>query len=244
MTNTLIDPSSQDDAASKAGVLLKPLFTWRGRNVYPIFGAEDPEGGSGDPDSEPGGGGDPEGTGAGEPKDTEKPVTREDFERLQKQLSAADKKREEAEKALKKIDDAKKDELTKATERAEELEKTVQERDKQIADLRLQNAFLTADTGVTWHDPGDALALAERKGYLADVVGQDGQVDASALGKKLKEFASKHKHMVKSDGGDNGGSDEGKEQRTGPTGGKVGGKGKGGSKDEPDLSRYQNRLNR
>lgn len=242
MTNTLIDPSSTDDAASMVGAQLKPLFTWRGRAVYPIFGAEDPEGGNADPDGDPGNDDDSEGSGAGEPKEDERPVSREDLERLRRQLSAADKRREEAEQRLKKIDDAQKDELTKATERAQELESTLKERDTQLAELRLQNAFLTAETGVTWHDPADALALAERKGYLADVVGQDGQVDANALASKLKEFAGKHAHMVKSDGGSSGSSDEGKAKA--PTGGKVGAKPKGGKADEPDLSRYANRLQR
>lgn len=236
MNDTLIDQSSKKDGLRPtAGFGLEPLFTWHGLNVYPVFGAEgdDDDGGTGS-DSDPSDDADDD-TGEGTPKDDSDTVTRDEFEKLRKQLSAADKNKSAAEKKLKEIEDAKKDELTKATERAEELTKENAKLGKDLADMRLQNAFLTADTGITWHDPADALALAERQGYLAEVVAEDGKVDSAKLKAKLKELAKAKPHLVKTSGE---GSD--KEEPKVPTGQKVGSKGANGGKETgPVLDRYQ-----
>jgi hypothetical protein len=237
MTKIQYDQLGKEEAASRMGSVVLPLFRWHGMDVYPVWGAEGDDDPDTDPDSEPGSG-EGGGTGEGDDKSGSETVSREDFLKIQAQLSAADKKRTEAEKALKKIEDAKKDELTKATERAEELEKRVADQDKVLAELRLQNAFLSADAGVQWHDNGDALVLAERKGYLADVVGDDGAVDAKKLAVKLKEMASKHPHLVKADS-DNGSSED--KPKPPASGTKVGSKTKTG-KDEPDISRYAHRF--
>lgn len=220
---------------SGIGTQLAPLFTWRGRDVYPVFGAEGDGEGDGDSDSESsdGAGDDAEDGTSESSSDT---VSREDFDKLRNQLKAADKNRAETEKKLKAIEDGKKDELTKATEKAAELEKTVQARDSELAEMRLQNAFLTADTGITWHDPADALALAERQGYLAEVVDDEGKVNGAKLTAKLKELAKAKPHLVKS-------GTEQQETPKKPTGSTVGTKNKGG-KDEPDLGRYAKLLNR
>ena len=225
MTNTLNDPSSNTAKLHQADTLLAPLFTWRGRDIYPPFGAEGEGDGDGDQDSgpgtdddaDPGNGSDDGGAGT---------VTREEFDQLRRQLSAADKRREDAEKRLKDIDDAKKDELTKATEQVEQLTKTLASRDKELADMRLQNAFLTANTGITWHDPSDALALAERQGYLEGVVGEDGKVDVAKLKVKLQELAKAKAHLVK----DSGGGEEKKKEPKPPTGAAVGSKAPSGNK--------------
>lgn len=232
MTTIQNDPQAKEDLHRNVGAMLQPLFTWRGKAIYPVFGASQP---AGESDSEPK---------TDEEEDKETPeasggdtVDRADFEKLRSQLSAADKRRTEAETKLKELDDAKKDELTKATERAEQLEKVTQAQDKEIADLRLQNAFLTADTGIEWHDPGDALALAERKGYLDGVV-VEGKVDSKTLATKLKELAKASPHLVKTDT---------KEEPKKPpvrTGAPVGGKPNGGKDEGPDLSRYSRLLNR
>lgn len=245
-TNIQIDPLTDEDQLQKAGAALAPLFTWRGMAVYPVFGAEGDDNGGGDPDSGPDDD-DEDDTGEdGTSGDGAEAVTRADFDKLRAQLSAADKARAAAEKRLKDLDDSKKDELTKATERVAELEKVNAAKDKDLADLRLQNAFLTADTGITWHDPADALALAERQGYLAEVVDEDGKVDQGKLTAKLKELAKAKPHLVKS-GKEDTGKDDGKggSGKGTSTGGKVGSKGTGGGKgDEPDLSRYSKFLNR
>lgn len=236
MTNTPYDQSTKEKAVLDTGSRLTPLFTWRGLDVYPVFGAEGDDDGGAKPDSGPDDAKE-EDTGEGSPEGASETVSLDKFKQLERQLSANDKARVELEKKLKEIDDAKKDELTKATERADELEKTVQQRDKDIAELRLQNAFLTAETGITWHDPADALALAERQGYLAEVVAEDGKVDQGKLKVKLKELAKAKPHLVKADTAPEGGKT--KEDPKPPTGQKVGSKGTNGKTGEPALpSRY------
>jgi hypothetical protein len=235
MTNTLYDQSNEEKVHASIEGQLKPLFTWRGMAVYPMFGAE----GDGDPANEPDsdsddGAGDDDGE--ADSKGGSDTVTREEFDKLRKQLSAADKNKSAAEKKLKEIEDAKKDELTKATERAAELEKVNADQAKELADMRLQNAFLTADTGITWHDPADALALAERQGYLAEVVGEDGKIDQGKLTSKLKELAKAKPHLVNKTTGSNGKEEEEKKP---PTGQKVGSKGNtGGDKKLEVPDRY------
>lgn len=243
MTNTLMDPLGLDDSALRTGTLLEPLFTWQGTAFYPVFGAEGDDDSDADPDGDSDDDDEDDDTGEGEDKgDKERPVTRDEFERLRKQLSASDKNRAAAEKKLKDIEDAKKDELTKATERADELEKARAKDAATISELRLQNAFLMADTGITWHDPSDALALAERKGYLKDVVDDDGEVDEKKLAAKLKELAAAKPHLVKEAGEDDGKGKSKESPR--PTGQKVGSGKKKQDSNEPDLSRYDRLLNR
>lgn len=229
----------------EVGNRLAPLFTWRGRDVYPIFGGAE-DGGSGDD-----GGATSDSDADVDDTETEEPdtsgsedqVSRADFDKLKRQLQAADKNRSALEKRLKELDDKDKGELQKATERVTELEKTTEKQAAELAKLRLDNAFLSAETGITWHDPGDALALAERKGYLEGVVEEDGKVNASTLKEKLKQLAKASPHLVKS--GSNGSSSNGSGSGTTPprTGGNVGGQG-GKDKDKgPDLSRYSRFLN-
>lgn len=237
MNDTQIDQSSKDELSRKAGFGLEPLFTWQGLDVYPVFGAEGEGEGEGDSDGESDTDDEAEG-GEGGAKEGSDTVTREEFEKLRKQLSAADKNKSAAEKKLKEIEDSKKDELTKATERAEQLTKENAKLGNDLAQLRLQNAFLTAETGVTWHDPADALALAERQGYLDEVVGEDGKVDGKKLATKLKELAKAKPHMVKTSGSNGTGKEE--EEKKPPTGQKVGSKGNtGGDKKDAVSDRYQ-----
>jgi len=243
-TNIQIDPLGQEDQPTSAAAALAPLFTWRGMAIYPVFGAEGEGEGDTASDGEPSGDDDGDSGEAGSSEDNAGTVSQADYDRLKRQLQAADKGKADMEKRLKAIEDGKKDELTKATERVTELEKAQAASSKEIADLRLQNAFLTANTGITWHDPADALALAERQGYLAEVVDEDGKVDSAKLAAKLKELAKAKPHLVKSgkeEAENKGGSTNG----TGKTGGKVGSKGSGGNTDTgPDLSRYSRHLNR
>ena len=238
MTNTQNDQATKEMAVQDLGARLAPLFTWRGRDVYPVFGAEGDDGDGG----EPNGGSDDDGTdddGNGGSTGGSEPVSRQEFDQLRKQLSAADKRRDEAEKKLKAHEDAKKDELTKATERVQELEKVAAQKDTELADLRLQNAFLMADVGITWHDPADALALAERQGYLSEVVGEDGSVDKAKLKAKMQELAKSKPHLV------NATKDKKDKDTVAPTGQHIGSRGNGGKKEgEPSLSRYDKILNR
>jgi len=235
MTKTQNDPLKPNSLPRKAGTVLEPLFTWHGMDIYPVFGASQP---TGEPDGEPDEDEEDEtgegGNDGGSAK--EETVSRADFLALQRQLSAADKKRNEAEARLKELDDAQKDELTRATEKVTELEKQREADARTIADLQLQNAFLTAETDLEWHDPGDALALAERKGYLDGVV-VEGKVDGRVLATKLKEMAKAHSYLVKS-------STDQDDKPPVRTGAPVGGKTKQRKADEPDLGRYGRFLNK
>lgn len=239
MTKTLSDPQFiTADEFRKVGAELAPLFTWRGLDVYPLFGAEGDDDADVDSDGAPDDDNDDD-TGDKPEVDGTGTVSRSDFEKLQNQLRAADKGRAALEQKLKEIDDAKKDELTKATERAEELEKALADRDTELANMRLQNAFLTANTGITWKDPEDALDLAERRGYLEGVVSEDGKVDSGKLASKLKELAKAKPHLVESDGSN-------KEEEKKPTGQSVGSKGSNGKQQGGDKipARYGRFLNR
>lgn len=248
MTKIPHDHLSTHEAAPDLGSLVAPLFRWHGKDIYPWFGAEGDDGGDTDPGGAPDDDDEDTGGEGDKGKDGDRPVTRDEFEQIRRQLSEADKRKAAAEKKLKEIEDGKKDELTKATERAAELEKVNAAQLAEMADMRLQNAFLTADSGITWHDPGDALALAERRGYLTEVVADDGKVDSKKLAAKLRELAKASPHLVKtgSEGGSNDGkgSDDGKGSAGAPTGGKVGG-GKGKMKEEDTkkvLTKYGNLL--
>jgi hypothetical protein len=120
------------------------------------------------------------------------------LEKMRKRMRAADKRADEAAQRLKEIEDAKKDDLTKAQETAAELESKVSELTETVNTLRLQNAFLTANTA-SWHDPDVALTLAQSKHYLDDIVSDDGEVDKKELKKALERLAKEHTYLVKSE---------------------------------------------
>lgn len=120
-----------------------------------------------------------------------------ELERLRKRMQAADKRATAAEKALKKKEDAEKGDLERAQSALTDLEKQNKELSATVSELRLQNAFLTANK-ITWHDPDTALALAQSKGFLADVVDEEsGEVDKKALAKSLERLSKEHEYLVK-----------------------------------------------
>lgn len=247
MNDILFDQLTEEASQHrKNGFGLEPLFTWHGRNVYPFFGAEGEGEGDGDSDGAPDDDEETD-TGEGTSETSSETVSREDFDKLRKQLSASDKHRADAEKRLKAIEDGKKDELTKATERVTELEKANEDQAKELGSMRLQNAFLMAKTGVTWHDPEDALDIAARRGYLDEVVGEDGKVDTAKLTAKLKELAKAKPNLVASTSEEAGKSNKGgstDDKGPGTTGQKVGSKGSNSGKTTEDKvpSRYQKYL--
>ena len=119
-----------------------------------------------------------------------------ELERMKKRMQAADQRATKAENDLRKINDAKKDDLTKAQDRVTELEgenKTLQE---QLQSERLNNGFLAANKH-TWHNPTAALKLAQSEGYLEDVMDDDGSVDSKALETALNKLAKDHAYLVK-----------------------------------------------
>jgi hypothetical protein len=148
-------------------------------------------GGDGDKDGDKSGDGDDGDSGS----DT---VSKDEFERLRRRMEAADRRASEAEKKIKDAEDAKKDDLTKAQEAQTEAEDKIKGLEKQVSDLRLENAFLVANKH-SWHDPEVALGLARTKGYLEDVTDDDGEVDKKALKKALDRLATEHKYLIKSE---------------------------------------------
>lgn len=62
--------------------------------------------------------------------------------------------------------------------------------------MAAQLAFFKANT-ITWVDPSDAFALAEREGLFDDVVDEDGNVDARELRRGLRDLAKRKPHLVK-----------------------------------------------
>lgn len=146
------------------------------------------------------------------------------LKRMEKRMKAADKRASDAEARLRKIDDSKKDDLTKAQDRVTEVEEENTTLKETVNGLRLQIAFLSAND-VTWHKPSTALRLAQSEGYLEDVVDDDGNVDEKAMKKALSAFAKENEYLVnKGSGGSGGGS--------GSSGEPAGGRSKNGKDDK------------
>lgn len=148
------------------------------------------------------------------------------LEQAREHKRQADKKREKAERELRELQDKDKPELERAQSALEEVTTERDNLKKEVSDLRLQNAFLTANS-ITWHDPDTALALAQSKGFLVGVVdGDDGSVDRKALKKALERLSKEHKYLVKSEK-----EDKGDDEPPGPSGEPAGGR-SDNSKDE------------
>jgi hypothetical protein len=153
-------------------------------------------------------------------------VSQVDFDKLKNQLSAADKAREEAQKALKQLQDKDLSELEKAKG---DLQTITGERDTLAAtvnELRLANAFLSANT-ITWQNADVALRIAADQGYLEGVQDDKGSVDTKAMATALKKLSEEHKYLVKA--GDDSEEEEGK---PGPSGAPASRAGKGNATDD------------
>jgi hypothetical protein len=164
----------------------------------------------------------------GKDKDDDDKVDRSEYERVKRHRAAADRRnadltaentRLKNENAALKAEgkDGKLDEAT--TARVTELENNVQERDSTIQRLRIENAFLSANSH-DWADPEDALRLAD----LSDVeIEDDGTVHG--LKQALDKLAKRKPHLlkVKSE----------KDSTKGPSGSANNGRRKG-SKKTPD----------
>ena len=154
-------------------------------------------------------------------------VSRADFDRLQRQLSEADRKRSVAEKSLQDIKDA---DLSEKDKAVKDLQTMTSERDTlqgEVDKLRLANAFLSAND-ISWQDSDVALDIAQAKGYLADAVKEDGTVDAKELKKALKKLSEDHKYLVKSKSSD----EEEEEEESQQPSGRPAPRGKGNASDD------------
>lgn len=127
-------------------------------------------------------------------------ISRAEFERLRNQLSAADKKREDAEKRLREIDDKDKSELERATERVQALEKDLDAFKSRVADLTMEKSLL-ADPEYgshRWHDPEDVLTrLGRAVADQAITVNEDGTPDPKSVRTWLKDLAAKRDYLLK-----------------------------------------------
>lgn len=177
------------------------------------------------------------------------PVSRSEFDAVTNRLSAATRKRQEAEKerdALKaekaeqerkgkpELDNVKRDLETITADHAK-----LQTRFKKLA---LENAFHTASAQekVAWHDPKIALRSADLDDLEID---EDGNIEG--IREAVKDLAKKHKYLVNSGKAEDEDSDEEKKPpRRGASGSGVGsvktgkGKPKGTMSDEELKRRF------
>jgi len=139
--------------------------------------------------------------------------------KLRKRMRAADQRASTAERELRELKDKDKPELERAQNRVKELEPQIEALGSTVRDLRLQVAFLSANE-FTWHDPEDALRLADMDGVEID---DDGKV--IGLKDALKKLATSKPHLVKKEQSSDDDEDEGK-----PSGSTQNGKRKGDKK--------------
>jgi hypothetical protein len=160
-----------------------------------------------------------------------------ELEKARKRMKAADKRADEAERKLREREDKDKTELERAQSAVEEFEKQIESMTETVNSLRLENAFLTANDH-SWHDPDDALDVAQRKGYLEDVVNDDGEVDKKALKKALDRLAKEKSYLIvkKSDADDN--DDDADE----PSGEPAGGRSNNGKDSKAKRAQLQKRF--
>jgi thiamine pyrophosphate-dependent acetolactate synthase large subunit-like protein len=159
-------------------------------------GGTDPASNTGNTD-----GGTDTGQSAGTP--SEPTLSQADFDRVKNQLSAADKRREEAEQRLAAIADKDKTELDRATERAKALETELAQTREQLAMLRLERTMLAdAEWGADkWHDPEDIVARLHKAVKDQTItVADDGTPDIKQVRAFLKDTAEKRKYLVKETG--------------------------------------------
>lgn len=176
-----------------------------------------------------------------EDDDDSETVSKSDYDRLKRRMKAADKRADRVESELRKINDAKKDDLTKQSEKVTELENENKGLKSSVSDLRLQVAFLTTNRH-QWHDGETALKLAQAKGYLEDILDEDGEIDKKGLKRALDKLANDHKYLVKPKD-----SKQDKDKEDGPSG-ESGPRRSGNTKDkaarEKQLSSRFSVLNR
>lgn len=158
--------------------------------------------------------------------DDDEKVDRAEYERVKRHRAAADRRVAERDATIADLTrqlqekDTKADGTTKA--QVTELTEKTNKQDKTIHDLRIQNAFLTANT-YQWHDVADALRLADLSGVEIDP--EDGSV--TGLKEALQALARSKPHLIK--------KVESSKEKQGQSGSKNNGKRKGETK-RPDRA--------
>lgn len=146
-------------------------------------------------DTDDGDGGD--GTGEDDDSDSKKnaTVSREEFEKLLNRMKAADRAKTAAEAKAKQYEDKDKNALELATQRIEELEKAVADKDTVLRTQGLENAFFASNT-VTWHNPNLALKELDLDGVQDD----EGNIDRAVLKRAIEKLAKAQPFLVKKEG--------------------------------------------
>jgi hypothetical protein len=236
----------------RTGERLRGLFivntTGRATYVPPVMGGapDDGDGGNGDSGTGDGSGGAGSGDGTGEGStgtegetgtegDGDKPISREEFNKVLARMQAADKRASSAEDKLKQAERAKMDESERTKAELQDAKKENEALKDQLRQTKLENAWLAVD-GVTWHDPDAAMSIADRKGVLAECMDADGKVDTKKLRSAVDKFAKEHQYLVKTDSTGNGGG--------APPGDSVGSKHKSKDNGTPDEEAVRKRYGR
>lgn len=155
-------------------------------------------------------------------------VSREDFERLQNQLRAADQKRTEAERKLTEAERAKLDETERTKLELNDAKKALEDIQRVNKELSLKLAFLSDNT-YKWRDGEAALKLADLSGVE---INEDGSV--KGLKEALKKLADSKKYLLDEEEQQSQGQQQGKRP---PAGAPVGGNNGGAGSDRTSLER-------
>lgn len=224
----------------RTGAPLRPVFVSQrtGRVYWPILGAspDDDSNDDGNSDDASGEGSDGSGDGAGgagsedqggESKDGADGDLKKQVDSLTERMKAADRRAADAEKKLKEIEDAKKDDLTKAQDKVAEHEKTIDTLQNENKSLRLENSF-ALNNSFTWHDPSVVLDLVRKRDDVT--IDDDGNV--KGMTEALKAIAKDKPYLVKD--GEGGG--------TLPKSGSPAGQGKNGSDSKALETKARSRF--
>lgn len=122
-------------------------------------------------------------------------VSREEYEAVVRRMKAADRRSSELEAADKARVAATQTETERLVAERDELKASREADVAALRELRIQNAFLSANTHA-WVDMEDALRLADLSEVTID---EDGKVDGKALRKALDDLAKRKPHLVKAE---------------------------------------------
>lgn len=165
--------------------------------------------------------------------DDDKPrYTEAEYKKLKDRMKAADRRADEAMTRIKALENKDKKPEDVASAELTEANTKLEQQATANKELRLQVAFLSANQ-IKWHDPEDALAMADLSGVDVD---DSGTVDTKALRAALKDLAKRKPHLVdkssskKDKDDDDDKDDKGRQDDQGSSGSSMNGRRKGESK--------------
>ena len=118
-------------------------------------------------------------------------VSREEYDRLQARLQAADQRASQNEAALRQLRDKDMPEMQKLQRDLTETQKVVETLQATNSSLIVENAFLT-NNDHDWHSPAAALQLLDRSKITVDDAG-----NVAGMKDALKALATAHPFMLK-----------------------------------------------